>query len=133
MDIYAKLSQEFTTDEQKLFLNNFRNYLNYDQDKDHVIDFEKIFNFIGFQQKTHAKRLLIKYFNDNIDYKLIISRAGENENTNTINNIGRIKEKILLTPNAFKDFCMKANTEAAQRVRKYYITPRKISNAELAN
>jgi len=28
---------------------------------------------------------------------------------------------------------MKANTEAAQRVRKYYITPRKISNAELAN
>jgi hypothetical protein len=27
----------------------------------------------------------------------------------------------MMTPNAFKDFCMKANTENAHRIRKYYI------------
>jgi phage anti-repressor protein len=124
MDIYAKLSQEFTTDEQKLFLNNFRNYLNYDQDKDHVIDFEKIFNFIGFKQKVHAKRLLLKFFNENEDFIInkMLSPQGERDSINIIpQHGGQNKEKILLTPNAFKDFCMKANTEAAQRVRKYYI------------
>lgn len=119
MDIYTKLAQEFTTEEQKLFVDNFRSYLNYDQDKDYVIDFEKAAKIIGFTRKNNAKKILIKYFNENNDYKIenLLLQAEHQDNLHG----GHNKEIIKMTPNAFKDFCMKANTENAHRIRKYYI------------
>ena len=117
MDIYEKLSAEFSTEDQIIFLNNFRSYLNYDQDKDYVIDFEKIVPLIGFTRKSNAKRIIDKYCTENEDYKILLRL--EEKNT-TVQQHGN-KEIIMMTPNAFKEFCMKANTENAHRIRKYYV------------
>uniref|UniRef100_A0A6C0KUI2 MSV199 domain-containing protein n=1 Tax=viral metagenome TaxID=1070528 RepID=A0A6C0KUI2_9ZZZZ len=161
MDIYAKLCEEFTTEEQKIFLSNFRCYLNYDQEKDYVINFEDAVKHMGFTRKDHAKRLLSKHCFENIDYKILkknlppsgeknLPRSGEQDsvtetrnknfllspeeknlspseeqdsqtNEIIINSQHGNKETIMMTPNTFKDFCMKANTENAKRIRKYYI------------
>ena len=122
MDIYEKLSTEFSSQEQQLFLNNFRSYLNYDQEKDYVIDFDKVVKFIGFTRKDNAKKILLKYLTENEDYKIENSLLRSQEQDSNINKHGgQNKENIMLTPNAFKDFCMKANTENAHRIRKYYI------------
>ena len=130
MDILDKLSEEFSTEEQKLFVNNFRSYLTYDQEKDYVIDFETVTKFIGFTRKNDAKRVLLKHFNQNEDYTIITDGLLQVEQHEFLLRQppqqkdprgGHNKETIMLTPNGFKDFCMKANTEQAHRIRKYYI------------
>jgi phage anti-repressor protein len=123
MDIYEKLSSEFSTEEQKIFLNNFRSYLNYDQDKDYVIDFEKIVPLIGFTRKSNAKRIIDKYCTENEDYKItnLLLQTEQQDSKQKRSHGGHNKDVIMMTPNAFKDFCMKANTENAHRIRKYYI------------
>ena len=119
MELYAKLAQEFTGEEQQTFVNNFRSYLSYDQNKEYVIDLEFITKYLGFTRKDHAKRILNKYLVQNTDYKINLPRSGEVQIINK-KNIG-IKETILLTPNAFKDFCMRADTDKSRRIRQYYI------------
>jgi phage anti-repressor protein len=135
MELYAKLSQEFNGEEQQIFINNFKSYLTYNQDKDYVIDLEFITKFLGFTRKDHAKRILNKYLIENTDYKLLLPRSGEQDNVLLLrqeaeqkNNQesgkkhgGINKETILLTPNAFKDFCMRADTDKSRRIRQYYM------------
>lgn len=43
-------------------------YLNYDQDKDFVIDFEFVWKYLEFSRKDSAKSLLVKHFAKDIDY-----------------------------------------------------------------
>jgi phage anti-repressor protein len=90
--------------------------LNFDQEKDYVIEFDKISKLIGFTRKDSAKKMLLKYFSENEDYKIekILRQAAEKKQHGN-------NEIIMMTPNAFKDFCMKADTENAHRIRKYYV------------
>jgi hypothetical protein len=37
-----------------------------------VIDFNDVWKWIGFTRKDHAKRLLIKLFVENIDYRILL-------------------------------------------------------------
>lgn len=120
MELYAKLSQEFNGEEQQIFINNFKSYLTYNQDKDYVIDLEFITKFLGFTRKDHAKRILNKYLIENTHYKLLLPRSGEQDLIEKKHG-GINKESILLTPNAFKDFCMRANTDKSHRIRQYYM------------
>ena len=123
----AILQSEFTTEEQQIFLQNFRCYLEYDPEKDFVIELDKVFEYLGFTQKANAKRLLLntKYFTENKDYKigggdtLLISKDEPN-NTDTNMNINEIpilkheqkirgghnRQSIFITPDAFKNLCM---------------------------
>lgn len=147
------LVKEFSTEEQRMFLDNFRCYLQYDSATDFVIDFDKAYRWAGFTQKANAKRLLLKHFDESTHFLLlsdevdgleqivegnIRGRRGSHNlfipkdekplaltemegSTKTLRHVGRPRESIMLTPDAFKDFCMRADTQKAKDVRTYYI------------
>lgn len=62
-------------------------------EKDFVIDFDKLWKWLGFIRKEQAKRILEKHFTNEINY--IVNKV---EN----------KEKILLNIDSYKLFSMKA-------------------------
>lgn len=64
-----RIRDDFTSDEQQLFVASFYLYLNYDP-KDFIIDLDNIWQWLGFSKKDKAKRLLINNFNVNTDYKI---------------------------------------------------------------
>ena len=109
-----KLKESFSTEEQQLFISSFYCYLNFKSD-DFVIDFDDIWNWLGFTRKDNAKRCLEKFFKPDEHYK-IISLISE-ENTKT----GRPSEKIMLNIKTFKKMCLKANTSKANEIHEYYI------------
>ena len=132
-----KIKETFTDTEQQIFLSSFYCFINYDSKKDFVIDFDNVWKWCGFSRKDPAKRLLEKNFTIDIDY--IIKKAAppiggaafETVNKESIFNIlvenkniggaGQNKEKIMLTVNTFKKFCLKANTKKADEIHDYYI------------
>jgi hypothetical protein len=148
--IIQKLSENFDTNDQKLFLTSFYCFLNYDTKKDFVIDFDTVWKWCGFTRKDNAKTLLTKHFTIEIDYKVqntFPASAGKvnytvNKGQNTFTEtsakvnetankvapanagkveMGRPSETILLTINTFKKFCLKANTSKADEIHDYYI------------
>ena len=61
----------FTNDDMKIFEFNYNLYKSYKgNENDFNIDFEEVAKYIGFARKDHAKRLLIKHFTENINYKM---------------------------------------------------------------
>ena len=64
-----KIRNNFIEEEQHIFLASFYMYLNYDADKDFIVDFEFIWKWCGFTRKNDAKRVLEKHFVTDIDYK----------------------------------------------------------------
>jgi len=79
-----------------------------------VVELSYISGILGFTRKDSAKKLLTKYFIENEDY---IYNNGSSNN-----------ETILLTIDAFKNFCMQANTKMSNKIRKYYIKLENIIN-----
>jgi hypothetical protein len=143
-----KIQNSFAPEEQQLFVASFYCYLNYDSKKDFVIDFTNVWKWCGFSRKDHAKKVLEKHFVEGVDYKVEndappIGGAkidSENKTDNFAPAIGGAKsidedkgytkydprggynkEKITLTVNTFKKFCMKAGTKKADEVHDYYI------------
>jgi hypothetical protein len=117
MDFLTFISTKFTSEEQILFVNNFKDYLYNDQEKDFVVDLEKAYKFLGLSRKDNAKRLLVKSFQEDKDYKVLpYLLTGQSSEA-----YASAKETILMTPFTFKEFCIKANTEIAAKFRKYYI------------
>jgi len=115
MDIFHKLKEEFTSEDEKNFLTHFQCYLEYDQTKDFVIDLYDVIDYLGYSRKDVIKRILIRTF-QNSDY--IVTNGNENA---IGKHGGQNKERILMTPNTFKELCIKADTEKAHQIRKYYI------------
>ena len=66
-----KIKQQFNNDEQQLFLASFYSYLNYDQENDFVIDLDNIWQWLGFSEKSKCKKLLLRHFIENKNYKLL--------------------------------------------------------------
>ena len=81
-----KIKENFTNNEQQLFLASFYCYLNYESKKDFVIDFDNVWKWCGFTRKSDGKRLLEKYFIIDIDYQVkkleetIFRNLAENKN-----------------------------------------------------
>lgn len=125
-EFIKSLSTEFTNDEQQLFMKNFKQYLQYGtDDKSFVINFDDVWEWVGFTQKNNAKRLLVKSFTKDIDY--VVMKALIFEDQTTVNG-GQNKEKIMLTVNTFKKFCLKADTKRADEVCNYYIKMENVLN-----
>jgi hypothetical protein len=101
-----KIKDKLEPKEHKLFLANFFLLLNFDAEKDFVIDFDKLWKWLGFIRKEQAKRILEKHFTNEIDY--IVNKV---EN----------KEKILLNIDSYKLFSMKAGTKKSSEILDYYI------------
>jgi hypothetical protein len=76
--LVQKLKNTFSNDEQKLFLSSFYCFLNH-KDNEFVVDFDNIWKWCGFSRKGHAKTLLEKHFQKDIDY--IISTSITDDDT----------------------------------------------------
>ena len=91
--LLEKIKNNFTKDEQKLFITSFYCYLKYDKTKDFIINLDDIWEWLGFHQKVKAKMLLQKYFKENIDYKFLLCQTAQQ---NKKGSGGHNKETIFL-------------------------------------
>lgn len=127
-----RIQEKFTEQQQKIFISSFFGYLNYNQYTDFVVDFDSIWKWLGYSRKDPAKVVLEKHFTINIDYKIFTNKSYEvktapqvagTKNTNNLyeHRGGYNKEKILMTINTFKKFCLKSNTKKADEIHDYFI------------
>jgi hypothetical protein len=114
--LMARLKQEFTTEEQGLFLQSFSAYLNHGP-TDFVIDLDDVYEWVGYTEKATAKKLLKKAFVDGKDFK---SAWFQNQALLGTQNGGQNRQRIMMSVRTFKRFCMLAKTgEKADTVREY--------------
>ena len=85
---------EFNSDEQKQFVMNFYLYQKYDKTSEFIIDLDKIWSWLEFSQKNHAKTLLQKHFTLDIHYKVLL--PAPREQTTTENNRGGHNKEIII-------------------------------------
>ena len=116
--LIQKIKDNFTLEEQKLYIVSFYSYLNYDEYNDFVIDLDDVWKWLGFHQKIKAKYLLQKHFKLNSDYKILLCQLAEKKKEVSG---GHNKETILLNINTFKLMCLKADTEKSKEIHKYYV------------
>ena len=125
-----KIKSSLNIEQQELFIQNFYGFLNYHQENDFIINLDNVYKWIGYNQKFDCKKVLKKYFKENIDYKIYkvsSNNLGDIKDETTkivayIKNGGQNKETILLNIKTFKKLCMKANTKKADQIHDYYIT-----------
>jgi len=136
--LLTKIKEGFTNFEQQLFVSSFYCYLNCDQKNDFVIDLDHVWKWLDFNQKYGAKRILEQNFVIDKDYKVLLPFAGEQTNTNLLNQQvnqtvaheasgakkgrgGHNKEIIMLNIKTFKSLCLKAGTKKADEIHDYYL------------
>ena len=78
-----KIKDNFTDNQQQLFVSSFYTYLNYNT-YDFIIDLENVWRWCGFSRKDPAKRLLEKFFTKDIDYKVLLHQSVEQISDPTI-------------------------------------------------
>jgi len=115
--LVERLKERFTEKDQQMFLTSFYGYLNYNSRTDYVIDFDTVWEWIGYTKKTNAKRMLEENLVLDQDYKCLLLSSEEQRKGRG----GKNKERIMLTINAFKLFCMKAGTKKAEEIHEYYV------------
>ena len=117
--LLERLKERFTEKDQQMFLTSFYGYLNYNSRTDYVVDFDTVWEWCGFTQKVSAKKLLEKNFIKDKDYICLLYQSEEQRKIKGRG--GKNKERIMLTINAFKLFCMKAGTKKAEEIHEYYV------------
>jgi hypothetical protein len=119
--LVTKIKDQFSDTQQQLFLSSFYCYLNCGPDE-YVIDLDNVWKWCGFSRKDKGKALLVKRFKENEHY---IIKVRENCNlpqlVEDVSRPGPPKERVLMTVNTFKKFCMKAQTSKADELHDYYI------------
>lgn len=125
-ELMDMLCKELATDHQKLFLQSFHWYLHHDADRDFVVDFENVFEWLGFKQKSHAMRRLSTVLTQD-EYTTTSTQGRVDHCDGTSSNaVGRPRTTVLMTVNGFKKFCLRAATKEAERIREYYIIMEKV-------
>jgi hypothetical protein len=117
--LLIKIKEQFTNIEQQLFLSSFYCYLKYHPKNDFVIDLDNVWKWLEFSQKIDAKRLLEKYFNVNIDYKVALGNPKAKLECEKWG--GHNRQVIYLNLLCFKKFCLKAGTKKADQIHNYFI------------
>jgi hypothetical protein len=117
--LLIKIKEQFTNIDQQLFLSSFYCYLNYHPINDFVIDLDNVWKWLDFSQKIDAKRLLEKYFDINIDYKLALGMPKARLEGDKWG--GHNKQTIQLNLFCFKKFCLRAGTKKADQIHNYFI------------
>jgi phage anti-repressor protein len=115
--LITKIKEKFNDNEQHLFVASFYCFLHCNP-TDFVIDLDNVWEWLGFSQKAMAKRTMEKHFKPEIDYKSLLCQSAEQKKEGRG---GHNKEKIMLTINAFKRFCLKAGTTKADQIHEYYL------------
>ena len=117
-NLLTKIKENFTENEQQIFVASFYCFLNYDSRTDYIIDLDNVWKWLGFLNKANSKRLLEKQFVIERDYKILLIRRDEQ---NKHIKGGHNKETIMLNVETFKKFCLKAGTKKADEIHDYYI------------
>jgi hypothetical protein len=133
--LLARLEQEFTTDEQRLFLLSFRAYLQRSPG-DFVVDLDAVWEWMGFTEKGTAKKLLSKHFVAGTDYHSDQGSSADLAWSRTQARSGRQhgghnRQRILMSVRTFKKLCMLAKTSKADTVRDYYLSMEEVLMAHL--
>jgi hypothetical protein len=116
------LLDNLNTDEQQIFVQSFKAYLEYgDDDNKFVINLDDVWKWVGFTRKDNAKTLLLKHFVENKDYTVLLLQLQKQVYEGEKSYGGQNKETITMTVNTFKKFCMKASTKRADEVCDYYV------------
>ena len=123
--LLQRIKDQFTESQQQLFVTSFYCYLNYNQTTDFVIDLDNIWIWLGFNQKYAAKRVLERHFVLDTDYKILLTRSGEQDGNN---HGGHNKEVFMLNIKTFKLFCIKAGTKKADEIHEYFIKLEELLN-----
>jgi phage anti-repressor protein len=110
-----KLYDEFTTDEQRMFVDSFTVYLGHDSNA-FVVDLDDAVTWLGFSRRDAALRTVRGKMAENVDYRAIPQESGIASAMG-----GRKKEHHMLTVDAFKMLCMLAGTTQGATVRRYYL------------
>ena len=79
------------------------------------VDFDLAWEWVGYSRKDHAKKALIDNFKENDHFLLVREMVKRKQGG------GALREKILLTKDTFKMFCMLAQTSKGNEVREYFI------------
>ena len=116
--LLTKIQAKFTDTEQQLFVASFYGFLKYDATNEFVIDLDDVWRWVGFSNKAHSKHLLEKQFVIDKDYKLLLTKPG---NQSEHIRGGHNKEIFMLNVSTFKRFCLKAGTKKADAIHDYYI------------
>ena len=67
--LIQKIKENFTIEEQKLYIISFYSYLKYNEYLDFVISIDDIWKWLNFSQKDACKRTLTKHFKKDENYK----------------------------------------------------------------
>jgi phage anti-repressor protein len=121
-----KLREEFTTDEQVLFVDSFTAYLGHDSDE-FVVNLDDAVTWLGFSRRDAALRTVRGKMEENVDYRAFPPDCGSRSVAG-----GRKKEYHMLTVDAFKMLCMLAGTAQGATVRRYYLKMENVLMKHLA-
>ena len=80
-----KIKEKFNEEQQKLFVSSFYCYLNYDKNKDFVVDLDNVWKWLGFNQKYNSLRVLEKNFILDKDYINFAPQVRGAKNESNIN------------------------------------------------
>ena len=135
-NLLNKVKNTFNESEQQLFIASFYSYLNYHKTDDYIVDLDNIWKWLGFTNKANAKKLLLQYFLQDKDYKILldasikqkISEINSKDNfapdasgAKTKGSGGHNIQKYYLNVKTFKSLCLKAQTKKADEIHEYYI------------
>lgn len=122
-----KIKEKFSDEEQQLFIASFYCYLNYDTEKEFVVDMDDVWRWLGFSKKYNANVVLHKHFTENVDYIYLASEDKASRSDDEKWGGQNIK-KIMMTIMCFKSLCLKAQTTKAYDIHKYYLKMEKLLN-----
>ena len=121
-ELYQHVQSKMITEQEHLFMTNHYSYL-----KEGVftyklvIDFDKVLEDAGITRRANAKRILVKRFTENVDYKIAPQQFVDAPKEK-----GKPKETILLTVDCFECFCFWVKNTKAKDLRDFYIKVRGI-------
>jgi hypothetical protein len=71
--LLTKIKEQFTENQQQLFISSFYTYLHYHPTNDFVIDLDNVWKWLEFSTKQKSKILLEKFFIIEKYYKILIN------------------------------------------------------------
>lgn len=80
------------------------------------VDFDEAWIWVGYTRKDSAKEKLTRNFEKGLDYSAKWRSVAHSKGSTASRS-----EKIFLTVDAFKSFCMMAGTDKGKDVRKYFL------------
>ena len=109
-----KLAEEFTTDDQKMFVDSFTVHMAHIHDPGaFVIDLDDAVIWLGFTRRDNALRAVRTKLAAGVDFQLAPQER--------VIQPGRPKERYMLTVDAFKQLGMLAGTAKGVTVRRYLV------------